>query len=315
MSTMNTATPDEVMETGLKIMGFSHEKQAERSHGVNWDEFKSHFGSAPAVLAAQWHDLCTTNVLGAQLPVKDTGEKGLKLFLMAHYFLWTYPKNRFTLASRFGVCDKRASGASLWTWVSQIAALKENVIIWPENFKDPNGPQFVLSVDCREVKVSEKKHPTYNLDTSFASKKHGGHAGLKHELGVAIWSDQIVWVNGPFKPTRHDITVFREGLKAKMLTEAPGKFAICDKGYRTKEADEEMLAHPNSKDPLPLKKFKSLVRCRQEDMNARFAKFACMSNEFTHSVEKNKACFEAVAVTIQYQLNTGHAYLPNMKAR
>lgn len=151
-----------------------------------------------------------------------------------------------------------------------------------------------------------KKHPFFNLDTTYSSKKHGGHASLKYEVGVALFHDQIVWINGPFKATRHDITVFRlNGLKQKLLNDFPDKYVTVDLGYITSELDERMLAWPNSKDPLPLKKFKSLGRCREEDINARFSKFMCMNREFTHSVAKHKDCHTSVAVIIQYQLDCG----------
>ncbi len=81
------------------------------------------------------------------------------------------------------------------------------------------------------------------------------HASLKWEVALHIWSDQIVWANGPFKASCHDLTFFRSGLKAKMLADAPEKYVICDLGYRSQSVDEEhLLAIPNSNDPLPLKK-------------------------------------------------------------
>ena len=73
-----------------------------------------------------------------------------------------------------------------------------------------------------------------------------------------------------------------------------------------------MLAYPSSSDPLPMKKFKSLSRCREEDVNGRMSKFKVLSHEFEHSVEKHEICFASVAVMIQYQLNCGDAYLPKL---
>ena len=282
-------TADDIMMTGLLCMNISREIQATRSYSQNEDWFKKHYGLAPHVVAVMWEDICTTDIEEVKLGDKEKGETGLKRFLMAFFFLWTYPKNRHLLASRFCVSDKETYGKKFWKWVSRIAALSAKVIVWPDEFSDLGGAKFIISVDCRDHKISEKKHPRYNVDQSFASKKHGKHAALKYELALSVWSDKIVWINGPFKATNHDITIFRKyGLKEKMIDTAHGKFAIADLGYWSnieEYPDETMLAYPNSKDPLSLKKFKSLCRCREEDVNGRMSKFMCLSREFTHTID------------------------------
>ena len=73
-----------------------------------------------------------------------------------------------------------------------------------------------------------------------------------------------------------------------------------------------MLLCPNSKFPLPLKKFLSLARCREEDMNARMANWKVLSYEFEHSIEKHKISYESVAVIVQYQLNNDDAFLTKL---
>ena len=169
------------------------------------------------------------------------------------------------------------------------------------------------SLDCRDHKCSEKKHPRFNLDRAYSSKKHGGHAALKYELGVSLFHDQIVWIGKPCRASKADITIFREGgLKRKFLEIFPGKYIIVDLGYRSSEEDEKMLAYPNLLDLIPLKKFKSLARCRQEDVNARMSKFKVLNYEFEHSVEKHEICFTCVSVMLQYQLNCGDAYLTKL---
>lgn len=105
-------------------MGISREKQGRRSFKANFDGFKNHYGASPVVLAEMWHDLCSTSIDDAKLTDKEKGEKGFSSFLMVHHFLWTYPKNAGVLASRFGVCEKNASGRALWYWVNKVAALR-----------------------------------------------------------------------------------------------------------------------------------------------------------------------------------------------
>lgn len=306
-------TADDIMREGLLYMNFSVAKQASRSYDKNWVEFKKHYGVSPTVVAEIWHDLCTTDIEKSKLSDKEKGQKGLKYLFMVIYFMYSYPRNRHNLASTFGICDKLASGNSFWTWASRLAGLKEKVIFFPEEFSDPNGRPFIMTLDCRDHKCTEKKHPTFNLDRAYSSKKHGFHASLKYELGVAIFYDQIVWIKGPYKASMHDMTVFRlGGLKEIMLQSFPDKYIIVDRGYQTSDADEYMMAYPSSSDPLPLKKFKSLARCREEDVNGRMANFKVLNHEYTHSVQSHEISFTCVAVLIQYQLNCGDAYLPKL---
>lgn len=115
---------NDVTERGLTYMGISREKQVRRSSKANVDVFKNHYGASPVVLAEMWYDLCSTDIDDAKLTDKQKREKGFSCFLMAHHFLWTYPKNAGVLASRFGVCEKNASGRALWYWVGKVAALR-----------------------------------------------------------------------------------------------------------------------------------------------------------------------------------------------
>ena len=302
---------DTVMLMGLQCMDVPPEEQARKSFDATWTLFKKHYGASPAVVATIWEDMCTTEIDGAKLNEKEKGAKGLRNLLMVLYFLYTYPRNCANLATRFKVCDKLASGMSLWTWVRRLAALSEKVIFWPGELGDPDGPNFVITVDCRDHKCNEKKHPHYNIDTSYASKKHGKHAGLKYEVAVANFLNRIVWFNGPFKCTRHDLTIFRlNGLKQKMLTHCPGKCACVDLIYRSKQKEEAMLAHPNSTHPLPLKKFMSMARCRMEHVNGLMAEFKCLTHEWDHTVEQHKLAFTCVATVLQYQIDYGDVCLP-----
>ena len=284
--------------------------QDRRPYEKNVLEFKRHYGVAPTTVSKIWDDLCTTDIEVSKLHEKEKGQKGFRNLLMVLYFLWNYPRSRHALKVLFGACEKYASGAYFWKWAERLAGLEAKVIYFPDAMLDE---PFIMSVDCREHKIWEKQHPTLNMDTTYTSRKHGKHCGLKYELGVALFSDRIVWINGPYKPTTHDITVFRfGGLKQFLLEFYPGYYCVADGGYQSSQIDETMLATPNSTDPPPLKKFKSLGRCREEDVNGRMAKFKVLSHEFEHGIEKHKICYTAVAVLVQYQLDCGEAYLTKL---
>jgi hypothetical protein len=57
------------------------------------EDFKAHYGSSPLVIVAIWHDLQDTSIKEAKLEKEEKSVKGFKWFMIAHFFLWTYPKN------------------------------------------------------------------------------------------------------------------------------------------------------------------------------------------------------------------------------
>jgi hypothetical protein len=106
-------------------------------------------------------------------------------------------------------------------------------------------------------------------------------------------------MNGPYKASVHDITIFRDGLMAKIPR---GKKVNADKGYRGEKA---IISTPNSHDPPDLRQFKSRARARHETFNARIKNFSCLDVRFRHGIDNHKICFEAVCVIVQYQLENG----------
>ena len=78
--------------------------------------------------------------------------------------------------------------------MSRLVSLHKKVIHFLEDFADTDGISFVMLLECRVHKCSEKKHTRFNLDCAYSPKKHGGHPTLKYELGVSHFHDQIVWI-------------------------------------------------------------------------------------------------------------------------
>ena len=150
---------------------------------------------------------------------------------------------------------------------------------------------------CR---VAEPKHPTQSKNPKYYSHKFK-QAGLGYELGVSVFLNRLVWMNGPFPAADHDIKVFREkGLKDMIPI---GKKIIGDNGYR---GENDIISTPNNAhDPVELRKFKSRARARHESFNARIKNFRCLAMQFRHGVAKHKIVFEAVCVICQYQLENG----------
>ena len=105
-------SPAGVLTRGLHYLLIDSKRQSEanRIH-----TFQQHYGSSPLLLATVWHDMTVTTILEARIPDNELCERGFRMFLIAHFFLWTYPKNAGLLASRFKICCSHAQGEPLWT--------------------------------------------------------------------------------------------------------------------------------------------------------------------------------------------------------
>ena len=225
--------------------------------------------------------------------------KGIKMFLAAHHFLWTYPKNRRILASSIDIGKRNARGEPLWKWIQRIAALKEKKIVW-----DPFHEVFFgMSIDGTDYRTFKEKHPVFNKNPKTYSQKFN-HGALKYEVGLSIFKSKCVWINGPFRGGKSDIDIFRAGLKKKCKD--LNFVMIADGGYQTSADDEKhKFSIPDKMDSKELYNFKTRVRSRHEAFNGRLKKFECLNNTFRHGTKKHKYAFEAVVVIVQYQMDNG----------
>eukprot|EP00980_Cylindrotheca_fusiformis_P008360 scaffold1760_cov71-Cylindrotheca_fusiformis.AAC.2 len=182
----------------------------------HWQENAIHslYGSPSKTLAEQWNALCLSSDPDIKLTRNEMSARGFRGFMMAHFFLWQNPKNAFTFGSRFGVCDKLACGYPIWKWITKLAALGEQVIIWSKDLNAVNTAKRILSVDGVDFRTWEKKHERYNIDAKDCSKKFN-HAAAKYEIALHVYKSQVVWVSGPHRGAKPDLEIFREGLKKK----------------------------------------------------------------------------------------------------
>lgn len=290
----------DVLKHGLSFINVSTPEQEHMSLERRIREFRKHYGPTPLDLAEQWYDLTVTDIPGAILSQEDKSMKGFKAFMIAHYFLWSKPRNAHQLARTFRVHERNAQGRPLWGWIEKIAALKAKKIKLPENVTTIDPDMLLISVDGTDCKCHEPKDPRYPVDTKMKSDKFN-KSGWKYEVAMLVHKPQIVWIYGPHKGGEHDMTIFRAALKAKIAT-LPGSMASVDLGYRTSERDEiDLLAWPNSMDPLDVREYKSRIRCRQESLFGRLKNYEILKQTFTGTKRQHEAAFVAVAVTTQYQ--------------
>ena len=184
---------------------------------------------------------------------------------------------------------------------------QQQQIVWPTRWipghadfpNAENVPVFLLTVDGVHCRVYEPQHPTKSKDPSFYSHKFK-QSGLNYELGISVFDNALVWMNGPFKASRHDITIFRRGGLQDLVPE--GNRIIGDHDYI---GEPNLISTPNSHDPAALRKFKSRARARHESFNGRIKNFKCLDERFRHGLNKHKIVFEAVCVICQYQMENG----------
>ena len=180
--------------------------------------FEKHFGANSFAPLTQWYDLVHDKIPMKKLHEKEKSMRGFKLFSIAHFWLFTKPKNATEGSSQFGRSEKLLQGANFWLWVEHISLLIHKVIKWPKHFEDPLSEVFIMTVDGIDLKQVRTltKHSSLLVDKSYYSKKHN-QDGLKYELSFATHTNKLVWMNGPHKAAKHDITVFWIwGLMAKL---------------------------------------------------------------------------------------------------
>ena len=198
-----------------------------------------------------------------------------------------------------------------WSWyfVEKIAGLKRRTIKLRNRFGgfkigDEVRTNCFISVDCTDCPIFEP----WPFDTKWFSHKTNGPA-LKYEVAVCIKTGFIVWINGPFKASKSDPVIFKEGLSTKLAVdeavEADGVYKISDgPGARQIKAPDVGW---DSKE----RKAKSCARSRNERVNGKLKVFNVLANHFHHMkprdtmMEKHKRCFHAVAVITQLKMENG----------
>mgnify|MGYP007080194443 CR=1 FL=1 len=297
--------PSIVLQRGLRLVGFTDNRQSSVRRSKNIERFHTHFGSSPGVYAAMWSDLQTTAVPEALLTPEDMKKTCLEHFLMATHFLKCYSKENQNEGT-FKLCD---TTIRKWVWhcVKKIQALKAEKIVLPQHWNPTESPNanettFTITVDGIHCRIFEPSHGRYSKNPEHYSHKFK-QAGLGYEIALSVFENRCVWMNGPFPAGKNDVSIFRSALKANMKG-----MGIADKGYRGEAA---LLSIPTSHDTEQVREFKSRALARHEKFNGQLKNFAALSEKFRHGlekdqmVEKHQSCFEAVTVICQCQLENG----------
>ena len=296
-------SPDDLLYRGLFLIG---EKTEGRPKHLLMKTFTSHYGSEPIALAKMWTDLVTIDIPGVTLTEKEKGGWGLERFLRAHYFLYVYPRSAEITKKTFDICLSYSQGEHMWKWVRCIAALKQIKIVWDESLNVPHLPLYVCTLDGTDFKINESHlHPTEPVDKGLYSHKFN-HGAVKYEIALSVFEPKCVWINGPHRGGKHDLSILREGGLLDKI--ALGDLVIADRGYRTSAPHEERkFSLPNPLDTYEVAAFKARASARHEAFNKRLKNYRILYNTYQHDVErKHQWAFEAVVVSVQYQMENGH---------
>ena len=209
----------------------------------------------------------------------------------------------------FDICDKTFRTHS-WDIIRKISLLYSEVIEWPEWWGNPDNPgggetQFIITVDGTHCPIEEPALDDFNEQRKYCSHKFKS-AGLDYEVALSIFEQKCVWVAGPYPAGKNDITIFRHGLKQKMLDARAASGvqyrALADKGYR---GEAELISISTSQDTTEVRTFKGRALSRQETFNTRLKYFDCLDERFRHGIEKHSHCFYACVVIVQLQMDNG----------
>lgn len=158
----------------------------------------------------------------------------------------------------------------------------------------PKDAPCCVSVDGTDFKTQEP-HP---FNKKWMSVKCKGSA-LKCEVAMSIFSGDIVWIHGPHRGGKHDITIFREKLLHKLQD---GEMVEADQGHKG-EADWIRVREDYC--TKEEKKEKNWIRARQEACNGRFKCWGILKQEYRHDDKQHGLVFRAIAGFTQMHIDNG----------
>jgi hypothetical protein len=292
---------DEMVQTGLHIANFSETQILRGTEVINISRFRQNYGVLPTLCCTIYEDLqksaAVDNSSTPPTIMRLTGSHTqFKWFLRALYYLRKYPLET-DFAKDLKVSSEHYARDRIWEMITRIQYLKLTKITWPDDLG--GGDVWVITVDGTHVWLKEPTHAEFSQDSKYWSHKFN-KAGFNYELGIAVASQKLVWMNGPFKAGRSDKQIFVEnGLKQKLLQ--LGKKCIGDGAYN---GHLDVASYPNYHDSYSVKKFKSRALKRHEAFNGMTKNFKILDVRFRNSLDKIAPAFEAVCVICQYKIET-----------
>ena len=168
--------------------------------------------------------------------------------------------------------------------------------MWDNRYLGNIGNKALVTLDGTDMPVEMK------FSEKFMSHKFKGN-GLKYEVGVCIATGHVVWVHGPTRAGQNDITLARQAFVSFLNDD---EMAVADSGYRGE------MQHIKTPDLMHFRSGEefydaSVARSRHETVNARFKSKQVLVKRFRHPLAFHSACFRAVAVITQLNIEAGES--------
>jgi hypothetical protein len=151
-----------------------------------------------------------------------------------------------------------------------------------------------VSVDGTDFMIGEP----FPFNKKWKSPKFSG-AAVKYEVAISIFSGDIVWINGPHRGGKNDITIFVERLRG-MLED--GEMIEADAGYKGHAGFIRSKADYLTEEE---RMEKSELRARHETVNRRFKSWGILKQQFRNDKKKHEFVFYAIAVLTQLSIDNG----------
>ena len=294
---LTSTAPADILFSGLLYAGFEPEVQQRNNVGRNVDRFKSFYGVEPTTISPILQDL--------KDEYPDVSFKDSLMTMNWLYLYDTYP----VLSGRWKYCEETI-GSRVIDYGMKFATIGRNKIV----FYLKDDLELGRTVDCTTFMVYEMRQDPSHI--WFDYKTHS--CGLKYEIALAIHEPRIVWINGPFAPSVHDINVFRGGdagdkdnWDENALYSKLGKNEKCiaDSGYN---GQPDKCVVVNDGHSSEFKEFAARAKNRQETVNWCLKRFSILRQRFRHGVgtqdrmRLHKMVVEATAGIVQYDFKHGH---------
>ena len=256
-------TPNSILKKGLEVVRYDAKMLRRCRDKTNLRRFKSSFGVSPETMCRIYEDIQSTDLIDtSKTPPEPMYLKGketnLKWLLRAFHYLKKYPTGDDV--ERELAINEKWGRTKIWETISKIQFLKHKKITWEDELGNDNI--WIMTVDGTHVWIHKPSHPEFSQDSDYFSHKFN-KAGIDYELGIAIASQRLIWMNGPFPAGKNDLQIFKGGGLRDRL-KAVGKKAIGDGIYR---GNQDTVSYPNSHDSRPVHKFKSRALKRHKGFN------------------------------------------------
>ena len=255
-------------------------KATTRDSSVDDRTYKAFFGVSAGIVAECWE------AIECSLPKG----KHPKHILWALLFMKLYLPEDATIA----ILGTSKPTMRKWVWTVIRAIAGTDIICFDKRKRNlPKDALATISVDGTDFKIQEP----FPFNKKWCSHKFNG-AALKYEVAISIFSGDIVWVYGPHRGAKHDITIFKENLRNKLDN---GEMIEGDKGY----IDGNWIRSKEDYSTVKERREKGRLRNRHETVNRRFKCWSILKQEYRHDIKKHEYIFRSIANLTQMGIDAG----------